>query len=253
MSHLHGVAWFNTKSKYIHDNQLENCFLPDNSFNLNDDENLPKLIDFWTSCSLSNKTEYENQQDNESEIGSEIDPWTLNALGKLDSIVEDVNTHGHRKTCRKKNTECRFNFPKLPSPETFIAKPLDKNDPKRDEKLAEAKNLKEKVKAILTKEFVADVSLDYDLKDLLAKIDVPIDVYIEALKISERGAEIVLKRKVKEVYINNYNKISMYAWRANMDFQICLDSYAVGFYVTDYFTKPDSGETKKLKEALKET
>ena len=38
-----------------------------------------------------------------------------------------------------------------------------------------------------------------------------------------------------------------------MDFQICLDSYAVGFYVTDYFTKPDSGETKKLKEALKET
>ena len=70
MSHLHGVAWFNTQSKFIQDNGFKNCFLPDNSFNLEDD-NLPRLIDFWTSCSLANKTKYENSHDNRSETGPE--------------------------------------------------------------------------------------------------------------------------------------------------------------------------------------
>ena len=66
MSHLHGVAWFNTQSDFIQANGFKNCFLPDNSFNL-EDPNLPRLIDYWTSCSLANKTKYENSQDNESE------------------------------------------------------------------------------------------------------------------------------------------------------------------------------------------
>ena len=74
MSHLHGVAWFNLQSKFFQENGFNNCFLPDNSFNLND-PNLPKLIDFWTSCSLTNKAEYENPPDNESETAPEIDSW----------------------------------------------------------------------------------------------------------------------------------------------------------------------------------
>ena len=33
--------------------------------------------------------------------------------------------HHHTQTCRKKGTECRFGFPKLPPPETIIAKQPD--------------------------------------------------------------------------------------------------------------------------------
>ena len=39
-------------------------------------------------------------------------------------IAEKVNKHQHTKTCRKYNTVCRFNMPKLPSFQTLIAKPL---------------------------------------------------------------------------------------------------------------------------------
>lgn len=34
----------------------------------------------------------------------------------------------HSQSCRKKGTECRFNFPRPPSEKTFITKPFDKQD-----------------------------------------------------------------------------------------------------------------------------
>ena len=77
MSHLHGVAWFNTQSKFIQDNKFGNCFMPDNSFNL-EDPDLPRLIDYWTSCSLDNKTKYENSPNNEYEIGPRRNENDLN-------------------------------------------------------------------------------------------------------------------------------------------------------------------------------
>ena len=39
-------------------------------------------------------------------------------------IAEKVNKHQHTKTCRKYNTKCHFNMPKLPSYKTLIAKPI---------------------------------------------------------------------------------------------------------------------------------
>ena len=43
------------------------------------------------------------------------------------SIASKVNQHRHTKTCRKYSTHCRFNFPKLPSYNTIIAKPPGKS------------------------------------------------------------------------------------------------------------------------------
>ena len=46
---------------------------------------------------------------------------------ELHEIIIHVQTHSkrHSKSCRKKNTKCRFNFPRPPSNRTFIARPQD--------------------------------------------------------------------------------------------------------------------------------
>ena len=43
---------------------------------------------------------------------------------KVVQMVEDVNTHHHTKTCKKKDkTKCRFNFKRFPCWKTIIARP----------------------------------------------------------------------------------------------------------------------------------
>ena len=45
---------------------------------------------------------------------------------KFRKVVSEVQTHDHRESCRKKGTQCRFSYPKLPSKRTIIARPFTK-------------------------------------------------------------------------------------------------------------------------------
>ena len=65
--------------------------------------------------------------------------------------------------------------------------------------------------------------------------------YEEALHISERGYEVILKWDIDEIMINNFNPEWIKAWDSNMDIQLCLDYYAVICYITDYYMKDESG------------
>ena len=97
MPHVHGVAWIDFTKK-----EEEKFLLPDKTFNL--DEVAP-LVDKWTSCSIPS--------DNE----------------ELAKLIKKVNVHHkHTDSCKKKGTECRFGFPKLPSYKTIIAKPPNTDD-----------------------------------------------------------------------------------------------------------------------------
>ena len=49
------------------------------------------------------------------------------------------------------------------------------------------------------------------------------------------------------------NQLFLKAWDGNMDLQFCFDTYAVITYVTDYYSKDESGITEHLKMALKES
>ena len=73
-------------------------------------------------------------------------------------------------------------------------------------------------------------------------INITYDSYKNALQISEKGQTVVLKRKLSERNVNNYNPLYMLAWRANMDIQFCNDNYAIVTYITDYITKADAGQ-----------
>ena len=77
--------------------------------------------------------------------------------------------------------------------------------------------------------------------------------YKIALKISFTGGyKIVLKRHIKEILVNSYNPNWSLAWDANLDLQICLDYFAVITYITDYFSKDDTGTLQHIKEAAKQ-
>ena len=64
--------------------------------------------------------------------------------------------------------------------------------------------------------------------------------------------KIILKRRVAEILVNNYNTEWLEAWNGNMDIQACLDFFAVSTYITDYYTKDESGTTALLREASKQ-
>ena len=76
--------------------------------------------------------------------------------------------------------------------------------------------------------------------------------YEEALKTSTVSHSVVLKRHPKDAYVNNYNPEWIYAWNGNMDIQICLDFHAIITYITEYYTKDDTGTLEHLKAAAKE-
>ena len=50
-----------------------------------------------------------------------------------------------------------------------------------------------------------------------------------------------------------YNPEWISTWNGNLDFQLCLDYFAVITYISDYYCKDDSGTMKMLQEALKQS
>ena len=113
--------------------------------------------------------------------------------GKLRELVSLLQQHWHSSYC-KRNKTCRFSFPKPPSPKTLITK----FDPETD--VEHSKAVLKKVQKQIT-----ESNTDLNLADLLDKADLTETEYIEALEASCTGNVVVLKRKLGECCINNYN------------------------------------------------
>ena len=220
LPHLHGVFWLNQDAVEKYKDDKTGDFK----------DNVTELVDKWVSCSL--------------DTGNE----------NLDALVKEVNVHNHTKSCQKGGVECRFSFPRLPSNFTLVAHPISEEDLKKEEiktKLKTSKKILEDVKKKL-KELNDEELEAYDnnLDQFLNELSISSKDYHDALRISHRGSTIILKRKISERNVNNYNSHFLLAWQANMDIQFSLDSYAVVTYITDYLTKGDAGLTQELRKAL---
>ena len=168
---------------------------------------------------------------------------------ELRKLVEDLQRHKCTHTCKKRGPDCRFGFPRLPSKETLITEPINKSD---KNEVAEFKARKEILKK-MTEYLESETSNEYaTLDQILKDLNIKSEQYEKALKRSERGKQVVLKRKPSECRINNYNKRCLKVYQANMDIQFCLDAYAIVTYVCDYWSKDETGMTEFLKQALKE-
>ena len=169
----------------------------------------------------------------------------------LRSIVLQVQKHKHTATCRKRTAHaCRFGFPKLPSEETIIAQPLSEGTEE------EKKETYKKYADILSKarDYLEGESVNEDLSyyEFLKEIAVDPEDYLAALQTTKSGRIMILKRSVKERFINNYNKEWLLAWNANMDIQISFDAYSVISYIIAYISKDEPEVAKKLMETYRQ-
>ena len=64
---------------------------------------------------------------------------------------------------------------------------------------------------------------------------------------------VFMKRKVRDLFINGYNKKIMRIFKANHDLQICIDQYSCAQYICGYLCKNESGMSKLLKAVDEET
>ena len=158
----------------------------------------------------------------------------------------------------------RFNYPKLPSPETLIAKPLMETGKAKEKKVKKYNSLLQDVRVAMSdEEFIDEImkqipkdSPNYEesrrkrIQVLLNKAKVKMDEYIEALQYSNLGYSIVLQRDVDEIFQNPFNVEWLRAWNGNLDIQICLDFHAVITYITDYIEKPDTAMQDLIKDVL---
>ena len=76
-------------------------------------------------------------------------------------------------------------------------------------------------------------------------------VYHYALSVCKSGTKVVIKRELKDIFVNNYNAHWMISWDGNMDIQPCLDYFSVITYMTDYVCKPETKTTEVLKHVKK--
>ena len=81
---------------------------------------------------------------------------------------------------------------------------------------------------------------------LLKVAEVTAEEYIESLRWQRSGYSVHLKRDLDEIYINSYNPEWILAWNGNIDNQPVFDFFEVITYVTEYFTKDESGTAKIL-------
>ena len=78
--------------------------------------------------------------------------------------------------------------------------------------------------------------------------------YVNAVSASVQGTAIVLiKREVKDVFVNGYNPKIMRLHEANHDLQPCIDPYSCAQYICGYLTKNESGMSKLLRAVNEET
>ena len=52
-----------------------------------------------------------------------------------------------------------------------------------------------------------------------------------------KGSEVLLRRDIDEIFVNNYNQEWIVAWDANLDISPVYDYFGIITYITDYFMK----------------
>ena len=99
--------------------------------------------------------------------------------------MDSLQTHTHSDYCCK-NKSCCFHFPKPPAIKTIISHPpLDD----KDKIVKNAKSLLQTVQNALTTTDVHNKSTQEFLQD----INLDIETYMDALQISQRGPNVILK------------------------------------------------------------
>ena len=203
--HMHCLFWIDGAPKLDQDGEIAVC----------------KFIDRYVTCEIPSENE---------------DP-------ELRKIVLDVQQHSkkHSNSCRKKGTECRFNFPRPPSEQTFITQPVN-NTEVIDEEKEQMPMEKQVAKQILQTvwERIQDASSDYSSCDtLFNELGLSQEIFQMAYNTVTSKQAIVLQRNPNEIWTNQYNPCLLKCWDANLDIQFVLDPFTCIVYIISYISKSE--------------
>ena len=93
---------------------------------------------------------------------------------------------------------------------------------------------------------------DITLDDILNNIELDVDRYINALKVSPQGPTIILKWSPCDTYINPCDLDILHLWGGNVDLQHVTDEIATVMYVCCYMTKGKKAMGETLKRVAQE-
>ena len=140
--HIHGMAWSKTDEldKIYPGLHLAFAKLKERVRLLeNDIRALVSFADATITCSRNKKIIQRYFEECSNDTEKEL------MAGVVKERVTEVNVHHHTKTCRKHETECRFEFPRYPSDFTLISQEMPSEVKKIEEETIEAIHFVRKV------------------------------------------------------------------------------------------------------------
>ena len=161
--------------------------------------------------------------------------------------MKSLQTHTHPDYCHR--NKCHFGFPKPPAANTVISQEPAEED-KAHDIINYAKDIIQKVQNFLSSTQIPHE--DLALADLLQKVEIDLDTYIEALQISQKGHRIILQQNPCDIFINECNQDILHLWRGNIDLQYVEDEYSTIMYVCSYMMKSEKAMGEALKTVAKE-
>ncbi|XP_052700234.1 uncharacterized protein LOC128177537 [Crassostrea angulata] len=210
--HMHCLYWVEDAPKFGEDSEERVC----------------DFIDKYVSCSLPSEND---EQD-------------------LRQAVLSVQQHSknHSKSCRKKGTECRFNFPRPPSERTFIAELCEED--------AEIPHTNMQMNTSQAKDTLLNVwnkvlddnSETQTTEEIFADLSLSQEDYEKAHRVLASRTTTILKRDPVEMWTNQYNECLLKCWDANMDIQYVLDPYSCIVYIISYISKAEREMGMLLKQ-----
>ena len=159
-------------------------------------------------------------------------------------LTDNLQKHPHSDYCHR-NKSCHFGFPKPPTTKTSISRPPIGDHARIMEN---AKSVLKTVQNTLTTVDIHNISTQHFPQD----INLDVETYIDALKISKRGPNVILQQNPQDVFINAYNNDMLSLWGGNVDLQYVINEIATVKYVCSYMMKGEKGMGKTLKRAAKE-
>lgn len=169
------------------------------------------------------------------ELPDEIDDPDL--YGIVSSVQQHSKTHS--KSCRKKGTTCRFNFPRPPSECTFIFRTQSLTDPSKQlspqEMIANAKGVLQRLWDTLQNGNFENITT----QNIFSTAGISQQEFEDASSIITKRTNVTLQRKPSDVWIDQFNPDLLRCWNANMDIQYITDPYSCVMYIISYISKAE--------------
>lgn len=164
-------------------------------------------------------------RDTDEEVVQFVDKYISCELPEDDELLEEmvstVQTHSkrHSKSCRKKNTVCRFNFPRPPSERSFVSR-VGKTDKSCSQQEGVGNEItEEQARKIMStvKEAVTDETATFKtVSELFGSLGINQEQFESAFECIGKKTQVVLKRKPTDVWVNHtinvYLALGMLTW-----------------------------------------